>query len=326
MKSEDSVRTLRLGRRVAGPVLLAALLGAVAPVTANAANPIVLDNCNAVAQGTPGQQVALQPAAVLQPITDTLAPLDPLGILRPQLAATWSALPPIPIGAVSSVAGLIAGNTIGDAVVAQLGTVPVVSPVLSLLTGQLRATLTQFCGVATSPVTPPGQPAPPPPAPKPQPGTPTTGATPPGAQAPAPGTQQQSPGAGPQQQAPAGAGAVPGGATAAGSGVAPEQVVPYYAGSPSINLGPGVSPEGVVRLNDKPPPQYGLVGGAQQPQGLGVPTIGDAERLNAAASSRIGSPTLLFAFAGLLLACVGAQLARSWAMRSAKETDQATSE
>jgi hypothetical protein len=94
-----------------------------------------------------------------------------------------------------------------------------------------------------------------------------------------------------------------------------------YAGSPNINLGPGVPPEGVVRLNDKPAPQFGLLG-AQQPHGADAPTVGDAERLNAAASSSIGNPTLPFAFAGLLLACVGAQLARSWAMRPAKKTGQ----
>ncbi|NKQ57444.1 hypothetical protein HFP15_31725 [Amycolatopsis sp. K13G38] len=106
----------------------------------------VVDSC--VATVPAGSPIALNPLAVLEPITDLLGPLDPLDVLTPVFRSVWAAQPPIPLSA--SPSG-ISGPAIADAVLARLANLPVLSPVLDALTAPLRARLAMTCGIAITP-------------------------------------------------------------------------------------------------------------------------------------------------------------------------------
>lgn len=144
---------------VAGLVAVALVAGS---GTAEAADSLVLGSCAATVEVQPGQQISLSPDAVVQPITDVLTKLDPLGVLVPPFQSTWNSLPPIPIG---TGPGAISGATIADAVVGRLRDLPLLAPVVDVLITPVRSALTAACGVLAQPVSPPptasgGAPAP----------------------------------------------------------------------------------------------------------------------------------------------------------------------
>jgi hypothetical protein len=131
-------------------VLATSSLGLAATAgTAAAATPIVIGSCATSVQGEPGQPVSLSPSAVVQPVTNVL---NAIPLLGPPLAQpfqkAFTALPPIPIGALPNGSGYITGATIANQVVAQLKNIPLLGPVIALLVGGVQQALTAGCGVA----------------------------------------------------------------------------------------------------------------------------------------------------------------------------------
>ncbi|MFI9380818.1 hypothetical protein [Kutzneria sp. NPDC052558] len=126
-------------------------LVATAGTASAAATPIVIGSCATSVQGEPGQPVSLSPGAVVQPVTNVL---NAIPLLGPPLAQpfqkAFTALPPIPIGALPTGAGYISGGAIATQVVAQLKTIPLLGPVLGLLVGGVQQALTAGCGVAVN--------------------------------------------------------------------------------------------------------------------------------------------------------------------------------
>ncbi|MBB5892708.1 hypothetical protein [Kutzneria kofuensis] len=124
-------------------------LAATAGTADAAATPIVIGSCATSVQGEPGQPVSLSPGAVVQPITNVL---NAIPLLGPPLAQpfqkAFTALPPIPIGALPTGSGYISGGTIASQVVAQLKNIPLLGPVIGLLVGGVQQALTAGCGVA----------------------------------------------------------------------------------------------------------------------------------------------------------------------------------
>jgi hypothetical protein len=333
------VRTSMLGR-CATTVSLALAIGTVAAgageATAAADQPGVLGTCLASVQGTPGQQVSLSPAAVQQPITDALVPLDPLNAITPRFRDAWSALPPIAIGTVPSAAGLIPGDAIAGAVVDQLRKVPAVGPVIDTLAPRAWLAVAQVCGVAVQPVaalvgplTGGGQqPAPPSSAP---PGGNSGGGNPGGGKPggggsggrPAPGQPSGGGSSAPGQggSVPGQGGSVPGqGGSASQGGVPPEQAM--VLNQTPGGSGPSVLPDGVMVYNSGQLPQpWTIPGGLNLPGQAGKgrsvnPTemTGRAEPLVSTQHARPGVNQVVV-LATLLLAFVTAQLARTWARR-----------
>ncbi|GDY33166.1 hypothetical protein [Gandjariella thermophila] len=319
------MRTRKAGRAAAGAVAVAvaagiAVLGAGAG-TAAADDHGALDTCLASVQGAPGQQVTLAPAAVLQPIGDALTPLDPLGTTGSAFRQSWPALPPIPVGAIPSVAGVIPGDAIAGAVVDRLRTVPAVAPVIDVLAPRVWLVVAQGCAVAVQPVGPlvapltgGQQPAPPPASPPPGGGN--VGGSPGG------GSSGGGSAGGRPAPAPAGGGSAPWQAPGSGSagGVPPEQATVW--GQVPGGSGAGVPPEGVMVYNSGPLPQpWTVPGGIRAPgNGLSVhPTdmTGQAAPLASARHPRPGVSEVIV-LATLMLAFVGAQLARAWARRPAR--------
>jgi hypothetical protein len=310
------VRIRHLAWWASGPVLIGVALATATPAAAAVAAPIGVDSCVGTVQGAPGQPVALKPAAVLQPITDALTPLDPLGVLRWQLDATWTKLRPIPIGAVSADPGSISGKAIGHSVVSRLSSVPAMSPVLALLSQPVGAALTDMCGVATKPGPQKWSPAPKP------------AAGPEGSRASVPRTivttgSPQSFGG--TALASSGHDATHG--SGVSGGVAPEGVA-YQMGGGTGLPGLGVPPESVITLSNQQPPLYSLppmpsasalpqatAANPQQSQRLGATRTGTGQLLNAREVIS-NKRRLVAAFAVLLLALVLSQFARSWALRS----------
>ncbi|GHH35695.1 hypothetical protein [Lentzea cavernae] len=196
---------------VAATALLALASASVGGV-AHAADPIVVGSCATTVQGAPGTPVSLSPAAVTQPITDLVRAVPLLGPpLAEPFKQTFSQLKPIPIGAVQVGTTTITGGTIANAVMAEVGKIPLLGPILGTLDKTVRSTLTSGCGVtvvAVNQVAAPVQDtskdladasqqavgaipgAPKPPAQQPQPGTP------PGQPGTQPGTQPGVPGVG----------------------------------------------------------------------------------------------------------------------------------
>lgn len=119
--------------------------------SANAAEPIIIGDCSVTVQGTPGQPVALAPAAVLGIVTDVVRAVPLLG---PPLAAeankAFAKLPPIPIGAVPNGTGYITGGTIANAVNAELRKLPLLGPILADVLGGVQAQLSALCGVTVT--------------------------------------------------------------------------------------------------------------------------------------------------------------------------------
>jgi hypothetical protein len=299
--------------------------------TAAAAEPIVVGDCSTSVQGTPGQPVALAPAAVLGVVTDAVRAVP---ILGPGLAGAarnaFAALPPIPIGALPNGTGHITGGTIAKAVVAELKKIPLLGPVLGAVVNSVRSTLTDVCGIAVKGVNAVAAPVQDgadavaetsedvtgqilPGAPGPGPGTPggeTPGGETPGTGGPPTGGDLPAP-----NQPPVG-GLAPGDWSLypeglAGLGRSPLDLygsIPYaraglFAPSPGVRYGgavPGYSP------------QFGILG--TDTAADNVQAAGRAEVLEPPRGQRIELPVLL---AVLALSGVTAALVRTWVLRRA---------
>lgn len=296
-------------RLVVAGTLLVALAAAAAPArAAGTAAPLVLDGCAAVVRAAPGQQIALSPDAVLQPIAGVLAKLDPLGVLVPPFETLWRALPAIPIGTAPA---SIPGSAIADAVIGKLRELPLLAPVIDVLDEPVRSVLSLTCGVLVQPV-PPSSPPP----------APSAGST-----APAPGGRPAPGGSGAGSPADPGgrAGTPPnGGGTGTVPSASSASSVP--SGSPAAGLpsvldypslfnpsglpGPGVPPDGVA-FNYNDVPQIGPV--KVNPQAVDATLMpGRAEAMAVSRSQSVGLPILL---ATLLVTLVATQLARVWVLR-----------
>lgn len=269
--------------------------------SAAAAEPLTLSSCATAVTGQPGETVTLSPGALMMPIVDALAPLDPLGVIVPPFRQVWSGLPPIRIGTIPVGTALIPGDQIANAVLGQLGRIPVLGPVLDVLTGRVQALLSGTCGVVVQGVTAVGGavglergPQQPPGAPDTNPGQPAPGRpgvppgnTPPGNSPPPPGSE-----------------------------VLPERPVTF--GSLLLNGTPGGGflPDGVMFNYTSGGvgyiPQFGLVN-PNAPQTDPLRTVGRAEAMGDSPSG-VSRPVLL---AVLVLALVIAQAVRTWALRRA---------
>jgi hypothetical protein len=306
--------------------------------SAAAAEPIVVGSCATTVQGAPGTPVALSTAAVLDPIVQLVRAVPLLGPpLAEPFRQAFSALPPIPIGAVPTGTGVITGGDIANKVNAELVKLPLLGPIIVTLANGVRAELTKLCGVtvqgvnaAAAPVQdgsraladaseqvtgqlpglpglPAGQPSPNQPPQTGQPGgTPGTG----------------NPGSNPVGQTPGSSpvggvggldlplyGSNPWGGNFGrvplfGYGSLPFAVPGRYAPSPGVRYGGGVSGYR---------PGYGVPGDDDSD---GVQTAGRAQALPG--SGRMGggvaAPVLL---AVLLLSCVTGALVRTWVLRRA---------
>lgn len=155
----------------AGTAALAFGLPVAIAMPANAAQTRVLDSC--VATVTEGDQLALSPAAVTEPIVTALTPLDPLHALMPAFRGIWAQQQPIPLPGGQAV---ITGDQIATAVLGRLQGIPMLSSVLDALAGPLRDELRSTCAIT---VTPAPHKGPPPAGSAPAPGGPgTTGSAP----------------------------------------------------------------------------------------------------------------------------------------------------
>lgn len=172
---------MRTRRAATVSVLTLACFAGATPASAD--TPVVAPNCTAAVGGTPGQEVALDPTSLTDPLTSALADVDPLGLVGGTFREVWQGVPVIPVGTVPAGEALIPGAQIADAVTAELGELPVLALVLEPLTPAVREALTSLCGIVARGVLP-GAPKPDaPPAPKPEaPNAPGQGA--PGGTAP----------------------------------------------------------------------------------------------------------------------------------------------
>ncbi|MGV9362585.1 hypothetical protein [Amycolatopsis sp. NPDC003731] len=265
------------------PFLTAAALTLVftSPTSALAAEaPVTVAECSATVTGVPGKQLALAPASVTEPVVSALSRLDPLGVLTGTFRSLWAGTAPIPLGTVPAGQAVISGTRIADAVVARLGELPVLAPVLAPLVSTVRASLAPLCSIVVRGEAPGAPPAD-------SPATPAN-PTPPGAAGGSP--DGGTPIAGRQWTI----AAVPG-STAGGGAV---------FGTPIPGQLPGA----------------GFPAGAEVPQAGGqAPVVldarrsaGSAETLAAPRGDALSWPVL----AGiLLLAAVSAQLVRRWGFR-----------
>ena len=298
-------------RRVAAAVVGVVLAAGAALGTgvASAAEPIVLGSCAAHVVNEPGRPITLSASAVSAPIEATLAPLDPLGVIRPLFRQVWSTVAPIPIGTIPAAGQVvIPGEAVANAVVAQLLGLPVLAPVLEPLVATVWSTIAQTCSVvgetvagatgtqpAPAPAPAPGQPAP---------GQPPAKAAPPRATAPAPGA-----GAGVAPESPATATS----AGAPGTNTALEYPVEWRNLAP----GAGVPPDVAIKLPAVPgggsaqAPQFGVLG-RDDPAARNQQLTGSAEALSADPEPAMSGPVVL---AVLLLALVAAQWGRRWILR-----------
>ncbi|MGK3208603.1 hypothetical protein [Amycolatopsis sp. MEPSY49] len=263
----------------AGAVALT-LLSATPAIAAEA--PATVAGCSATVTGVPGEQVALAPASVTEPLVSALSGLDPLGLLTGTFRSIWATTAPIPVGTVPAGEAEIPGTRIADAVVTRLGELPVLAPVLTPLVSTVRGSLASLCGILVrgqAPGTPAGS-------------SPTSPANPapPGAADGAP--DGGTPVAGRQWTV----AAVPGSTSGGGA----------VFGTPIPGQLPGVGFPGPA--------------GSGMPQaGSGAPVVLDARRsagsgeaLAAPPRDELSWPVL----AGiLLLAAVSAQLVRRWGVR-----------
>jgi hypothetical protein len=332
---------IRLTRLVGAAVVALAVgtAGAAAGSgSAVAAEPVVVGSCATTVQGAPGTPVALSPAAVLDPVVQLIRAIPLLGPpLADPFRQAFSALPPIPIGAIPTGTGVITGGDIANKVNAELAKLPLLGPIIVTLATGVRTELTKLCGVTVQgvntvvapvqdgskaiadasqqatgqlPGLPGGQPSPNQP---PQTGKP--GGTPGN-----PGTSQ--PGTAPVGQAPVqhpvgGVGGldVPlysanpwggnfGRVPLFSYGSLPFAVPGQYAPSPGVRYGGGLNGH---RSG------YGLPGADDAD---GVQTAGRAQALPGAGrmGGGVAFPLLL---AVLLLSCVTGALVRTWVLRRA---------
>ncbi|PWW53706.1 hypothetical protein [Actinokineospora spheciospongiae] len=276
-----------------------------APAVADEA-PVVVADCAAIVTGTPGGRVALAPASVTEPVVSALVPLDPLGLLTGVFRSVWATTAPIPVGTVPTGEAEIPGDRIADAVLARLGELPVLAPVLTPLLSTVDTVLTPLCrilvrgGVPGAP--PESAPAPPPPS--------AGGTVPPGGDGAVPPGGGDPPTAGRQWVVAAVPGATSSGGTVFGTpipGRLPGFDLPVGAGVPQAGGVP-------VAVDARPP------AGSAEPRADVVPVVADARR----AVGRVeGLPTRLpdelslpVLAAILLLAAVSARLVRRWGLRS----------
>jgi hypothetical protein len=309
--------------------------------SAAAAEPVVVGSCATTVQGVPGTPVSLSPAAVLDPVVQLIRAVPLLGPpLAEPFRQAFSALPPIPVGAIPTGTGVITGGEIANQVNAELAKLPLLGPIIVILTDGVRTELTKVCGItvqgvnaAVAPVQDgskaladtseqvtsqlPGLPGTnPSPTTPPQTGQPGTnpGTSDPGSSNP--GTSPT-----PSPYAPVGGlgaldvplyGASPWGGGWGGNfgrvplfgyGSLPFALPGQYAPSPGVRYGGGVNGYR---------PGYGLPGTDSD----GVQTAGRAQALPG--SGRMGggvaAPVLL---AVLLLSCVTGALVRTWVLRRA---------
>jgi hypothetical protein len=246
-----------------------------------AGSPVTAQGCSSTVSGVPGQQVSLAPASVTEPVTAALAGLDPLGVLTGTFRAVWATTAPIPVGTVPAGQAEIPGGLIADAVLARLGEIPVLAPVLTPLVAAVRTSLASLCGILVRGQVPgaPGAPAP---------GTPT--GTPAGPGAPA---GSGTPVAGRQWTVAAVPGPVPGGGAVFGTPI-PGQL-------PGAGF-PGAAGSGIPQAGSEAP----VVVEARR-------SLGSAEALPEQRRDDLSWPVLA---AILALAAVSAQLVRRWVLRS----------
>ncbi|MBP2339894.1 hypothetical protein JOF41_006072 [Saccharothrix coeruleofusca] len=301
--------------------------------SAAAAEPVVVGSCATTVQGAPGTPISLSPAAVVDPVVHAVRAVPLLGPpLADPLRATFTALPPIPVGAVPTGSGVITGGQIAERVNAELAELPLLGPVIGALTSGVHAELSKLCGITAQavntaagtvqegskaladasqratgqlPGVPGGQPAPgTPPAAEQPGGTPpgTPAASPPG---PATGTVAPVGGVGPLE--------LPlYGTTGQGSGVNSGRLPLFSYGSLPFAMPGQYSPSPGVRYGGQVPgytPGSGLPGEAD-----GVRTAGRAQALPGSGAGGVAAPVLL---AVLLLACVTGALVRTWVLRRA---------
>ena len=325
----------RLARLLGAAVVVLAVgsVGAAAGAgSATAAEPVVVGSCATTIEGTPGQPVSLSPAAVVDPVVNAVRTIPLLGQpLADPLRQSFTALPPIPIGAIPNGSGFITGATIANQVVAELRKLPLLGPVIGTLAGGVQQTLSATCGITVVGVNAVAAPV--------QDGSKALADASQQATSLLPGQPGGQPGQTPNQP-PAGK---PGGSTP-GTGTTPGQpgsgsifspvggvgpgVVPLYGSSPfGANFGrvplfgygslpfatPGLfSPSPGVRYGGQIPgytPGYGL----PTTESSGVQTAGRAQALPGTGTmGGVAAPVLL---AVLALSCVTGALVRTWVLR-----------
>lgn len=270
----------RNGRRLlaAGAAALVIGLPGFGAAQANAAEVRVLDSC--VATVHDGEHLALNPAAVQQPIIDLLNPLDPLHVLVPAFRNGWAGQQPILLPGGQAV---IAGDQIATAVIDRLRGISALAPVIDVLAQPVRTVLSAGCRVTVTP----GPPAAPPP-----------GGTPPAGGAPKPGTPA------PGSLAPGIPADVPGSAAT----LLPGYVVGAVPGVPGEG---GLPPDGIAYNYDS-----STVPQQSDADRLALSlarSAGTAEVLPGEGGARLlDRPVML---ATLLLTLVGTQLLRVWVLR-----------
>jgi hypothetical protein len=288
---KENVR--RFVSAAAASVALATAGMAIGGTPASAADTVVLNDCRAIVQATPGQAISLNPAAVIRQLNALLAPLDPLNVLRPPFTQIWNGLGPIALGTAGQAEGTISGAVIGDAVVGKLREISLLAPVIDVLAPAVKSLLSTDCGVTTQPgePAPPGSPAPAPPGGPDGPGTPS-----------------------PQPQRPPNS---PGAEGSGSSSYVPPEPAPGIAMLPAYPPGipgPGIPPDGVAySYGSGGVPQAGIP--AVDATTLGSRSTGTAQALPARTTGIIGQPMLL---ATLLVTLVGTQLVRTWILRRAR--------
>ncbi|MEU4739046.1 hypothetical protein AB0G02_01100 [Actinosynnema sp. NPDC023658] len=306
--------------------------------SASAAEPVVVGSCATTVQGAPGTPVALSTGAVLDPVVQLVRAVPLLGPpLAEPFRQAFSALPPIPLGAIPTGSGVITGGEIANKVNAELAKLPLLGPIIVTLSSGVRTELTKLCGVtlqgvnaAVAPVqdgskaladasqqavgqvpgVPGGKPSPNQPPQTGQPGV-NPGTTP---GASDPGT---SPSGQPRNNPVGGVGGldVPlygsnpwggnfGRVPLFSYGSLPFAVPGRYAPSPGVRYGGGVSGYR---------PGYGVPGAEDSDS---VQTAGRAQALPAGGrmGGGVAAPVLL---AVLLLSCVTGALVRTWVLRRA---------
>ncbi|HEY8372042.1 MAG TPA: hypothetical protein VIL00_04790 [Pseudonocardiaceae bacterium] len=152
----------RRPRRLAASIALVATLatGSVLSTAAPAAaapafptvEPIIVGDCATTVRGEPGQPLALNPSAVVQPVLDVVRAIPILGppLVTP-LQRELAKLPPVPIGAIPvgkpGEQSYITGGQIARIMVEQLRRIPLLGGVLAEVTNGVTSVLTGLCGV-----------------------------------------------------------------------------------------------------------------------------------------------------------------------------------
>jgi hypothetical protein len=141
-------RLTRLFGAAAVALVVGFLSAAAGQGTAFAAEPVVVGSCATTVEGAPGTPVSLSTGAVVDPVVSLVRAIPLLGPpLADPLRKAFTALPPIPIGAIPTGTGYISGIDIANKVVAELAKLPLLGPVIGTLSASVRQTLSATCGV-----------------------------------------------------------------------------------------------------------------------------------------------------------------------------------